>query len=142
MVATQVDDAAETWTGENLSDLANANLANSDQTSSNLANSNQTSFHQANSDRASINLTSVDNNSSLISASLDITDVVCPMTLVKTQVTLADLPEGAILAIRLNEGEPAENLPRSLKDAGHQVLKTRDNGDGSLQLLVQKGARG
>lgn len=72
-------------------------------------------------------------------ATLDITDAVCPLTFVKTKVALEGLEEGQVISIRLNDGEPAQNLPRSLKDEGHAVLGLTDNGDGTFALLVRKG---
>ena len=54
--------------------------------------------------------------------SLDITDVVCPITFVKVKMALEDLENGQILDVHLNEGEPIQNVPRSLKDEGHKVL--------------------
>ena len=48
--------------------------------------------------------------------SLDITDVVCPITFVKVKIALEDLENGQILDVHLNEGEPIQNVPRSLKD--------------------------
>jgi TusA-related sulfurtransferase len=72
-------------------------------------------------------------------AQVDITDVVCPMTFVKAKVALEEIEEGQILAIKLNDGEPVENVPRSLKDEGHKVLKLIDNKDGTYGLLVRKG---
>lgn len=70
---------------------------------------------------------------------LDITDVVCPITFVKVKVALEDLDDGQILGVRLNDGEPIQNVPRSLKDEGHKVLSVDDNGDGTFTLLVEKG---
>ena len=70
---------------------------------------------------------------------LDITDVVCPMTFVKTKVVLEDLDDGQILELRLNDGEPIQNLPRSLKDDGHKILRLTDNADGTFTIFVEKG---
>lgn len=70
---------------------------------------------------------------------LDITDVVCPMTFVKTKVALEDLDDGQILELRLNDGEPIQNLPRSLKDDGHKILELANNADGTFTILVEKG---
>lgn len=70
---------------------------------------------------------------------LDITDVVCPMTFVKTKVVLEDLDDGQILELRLNDGEPIQNLPRSLKDDGHKILELANNADGTFTILVEKG---
>lgn len=48
--------------------------------------------------------------------SIDITDVTCPITFVKTKVALEELDEGQILQVHLNSGEPAENVPRSIRE--------------------------
>ena len=46
---------------------------------------------------------------------VDITDVVCPVTFVKAKVALEELDDGEILAIKMNDGEPVQNVPRSIK---------------------------
>lgn len=69
---------------------------------------------------------------------VDITDVVCPVTFVKAKVALEELSEGEILSIRMNEGEPVQNVPRSIKEEGHQILKLLDNEDGTYNLIVKK----
>lgn len=69
---------------------------------------------------------------------VDITDKVCPMTFVKAKVAMDELDDGEVLAIRMNDGEPAQNVPRSMKEEGHKVLKLQDNGDGTCTLYVRK----
>ncbi|MBQ9014492.1 MAG: sulfurtransferase TusA family protein [Firmicutes bacterium] len=69
---------------------------------------------------------------------VDITDVVCPVTFVKTKVALEELDEGQILQVHLNDGEPVQNVPRSVKDEGHKVLKLQDNEDGTYELFIEK----
>ena len=69
---------------------------------------------------------------------VDITDVVCPVTFVKAKVALEELEEGQILGIRLNDGEPVQNVPRSIKEEGHQILKLENNRDGTYTLIVRK----
>ncbi|MFT4005787.1 MAG: sulfurtransferase TusA family protein [Lacrimispora sp.] len=73
-----------------------------------------------------------------IQDTVDITDVVCPVTFVKAKVALEELEEGQILAIRLNDGEPVQNVPRSIKEEGHQILKLNQNQDGTYTLIVRK----
>lgn len=73
-----------------------------------------------------------------IADTVDITDVVCPVTFVKAKVALEELDDGEILSIRLNDGEPVQNVPRSIKEEGHQILKLIDNGDGTYNLIVRK----
>jgi tRNA 2-thiouridine synthesizing protein A len=74
----------------------------------------------------------------VITESIDVTDAVCPMTFVKAKVALEDLKDGEILSIRLNDGEPVQNVPRSVKGEGHKILKLVDNGDGTYNLIVKK----
>ena len=73
-----------------------------------------------------------------IDDTVDITDVVCAVTFVKAKVALEELNEGEVLAIKLNGGEPVQNVPRSIKEEGHQILKLNDNQDGTYTLIVKK----
>ena len=74
-----------------------------------------------------------------IDETVDITDVVCPVTFVKAKVALEELDDGQILSIRMNDGEPVQNVPRSMKEEGHKVLKLNKNDDGTFDLIVEKG---
>ena len=69
---------------------------------------------------------------------IDITDVVCPLTFVKAKVALEELDDGQILSVHMNDGEPVQNVPRSMKEEGHQVLKLFNNEDGTYDLIVKK----
>ena len=73
-----------------------------------------------------------------IDDTVDITDVVCPVTFVMAKVALEELEEGQFLSIRMNDGEPVQNVPRSIKEEGHQILKLDDNEDGTYTLYVKK----
>jgi len=54
---------------------------------------------------------------------LDITGEVCPMTFVKTRLLIERMAPGEEAEIRLNGGEPLENVPASLTELGHAVLE-------------------
>ena len=69
---------------------------------------------------------------------VDITDKVCPLTFVKAKVAMEELDDGQLLAVRMNDGEPVQNVPRSFKEDGHKVKKLIDNEDGTYTLYVQK----
>lgn len=73
-----------------------------------------------------------------VDETVDITDKVCPLTFVKAKVTLDELDDGEVLAIRMNDGEPVQNVPRSIKEEGHRILKLEDNEDGTYTLYVKK----
>lgn len=75
---------------------------------------------------------------SKIDDTVDITDVVCPTTFVKAKIALEELEEGEILSVKMNDGEPVQNVPRSIKEEGHQILKLIDNDDGTYNLIVKK----
>ena len=73
-----------------------------------------------------------------IDDTVDITDKVCPLTFVKAKVAIEELDDGEIIAIRRNDGEPVANVPRSIKDEGHQILKLVNNEDETYTLIVKK----
>ena len=73
-----------------------------------------------------------------VDETVDITDVVCPVTFVKAKVALEELDDGQILSVHMNDGEPVQNVPRSVQEEGHQILKLIDNEDGTYDLIVKK----
>ena len=52
---------------------------------------------------------------------LDVTQLRCPMTWVRTKLELERLAPGEALEVRCGEGEALENVPRSAREAGHAV---------------------
>ena len=66
-----------------------------------------------------------------IDDTVDITDKVCPLTFVKAKVAIDELEDGEV-------GEPVQNVPRSIKEEGHQILKLVNNEDGTYNLIVKK----
>ena len=75
----------------------------------------------------------------IIDDTVDITDVVCPTTFVKAKVAIEELEVGQVLSVHMNDGEPVQNVPRSMKEEGHKVLKLNKNDDGTFDLIVEKG---
>lgn len=73
-----------------------------------------------------------------IDDTVDITDKVCPLTFVKAKVAIDELEDGEVIAIRMNDSEPVQNVPRSIKEEGHQILKLVNNEDGTYNLIVKK----
>ncbi|WP_206931483.1 sulfurtransferase TusA family protein [Roseococcus thiosulfatophilus] len=57
-----------------------------------------------------------------IHESLDVTADRCPMTFVRTRLRLDRMAAGQVLEVRFAGREPAENLPRSARELGHDVL--------------------
>ena len=73
-----------------------------------------------------------------IDDTVDITDKVCPLTFVKAKVAIDELEDGEVIALRMNDGEPVQNVPPSSKEEGHQILKLVNNEDGTYNLIVKK----
>lgn len=68
---------------------------------------------------------------------IDITADVCPITFVKTKLLVERMQRGEVAEVRLNAGEPLENVPRSLKEQGHDVLSVdaEDGGEATAHIL-------
>jgi TusA-related sulfurtransferase len=71
---------------------------------------------------------------------LDITKDLCPLTFVKAKLLLERMSSGETARIRLRAGEPLENVPRALVEAGHEIVSLTEEGSesGIHNLLVRK----
>ena len=69
---------------------------------------------------------------------VDLHGVACPMNFVKTKVALASLAAGELLEVILDEGEAMVNVPRSVKEEGHQVVKVESLGE-TFRVVIRKG---
>ena len=56
---------------------------------------------------------------------IDITSEVCPLTFVKTKLLLEKMPQGAFATVRLKGAQPLDNVPRSVKAHGHEVVSLK-----------------
>jgi tRNA 2-thiouridine synthesizing protein A len=56
-----------------------------------------------------------------VAATLDITGLRCPLTWVRTKLALERLAPGDALEVRCAPGEALDNVPRSAREAGHEV---------------------
>lgn len=70
-------------------------------------------------------------------ATLDLRGVVCPINFVKTKLKLEEMKKGEILEIVIDPGEPMANVPRSIKEEGHKVIKV-DKVNNHFRLLIEK----
>lgn len=53
---------------------------------------------------------------------LDITSDLCPMTFVRTKLLIERLLVGQTVTIRLKGKEPLANVPRSIRELGHDIM--------------------
>jgi tRNA 2-thiouridine synthesizing protein A len=68
-----------------------------------------------------------------VAATLDITGLRCPLTWVRTKLALERLAPGDALEVRCAPGEALENVPRSAREAGHEVTV-----DGTTVRIVRR----
>ena len=60
------------------------------------------------------------------------------MTFVKTKLKLAQIAEGDILEVLLTEGEPLNNVPKSAKEQGYNVLSIEHVGGNTHKVTIKK----
>ncbi len=70
-------------------------------------------------------------------ALLDLRGVICPYNFVKTKLKLETMEAGQVLAVILDDGEPIRNVPRSVSDDGHAVLR-QESFDLAYRVLIKK----
>jgi len=69
---------------------------------------------------------------------LDITREHCPMTFVKTKIELSKLKSGDVLEVLLTEGEPLDNVPKSVTEQGFTVLEVTHIEGQVHKVVIQK----
>ena len=69
--------------------------------------------------------------------SLDLRGVVCPINFVKTKLKLEEMAGGQVLEVIIDAGEPMANVPRSIKEEGHKIIKV-DKVRDHFRLLIEK----
>lgn len=68
----------------------------------------------------------------------DLRGVACPMNFVKTKVELSRIQVGERLKILLDDGEPIDNVPRSVKTEGHEILLQEQSGDHWVVVIEKR----
>jgi tRNA 2-thiouridine synthesizing protein A len=74
-----------------------------------------------------------------VAREIDITADICPMTFVRTRLALDKLAPGQLLLVRLKGQEPADNVPRTVKEQGHEVISTTTDATGIVSILIRRG---
>lgn len=60
------------------------------------------------------------------------------MTFVRTRLALDRMQSGQILQVRLKGAEPLRNVPRTVTEQGHAVLRQEMQADGAALLWIRK----
>lgn len=69
---------------------------------------------------------------------LDLRGVLCPINFVQTKLKLEEMEVDQVLEVILDDGEPMRNVPRSVKEEGHRIVKVEKLPDNSYKLLIRK----
>lgn len=70
---------------------------------------------------------------------LDLRGIRCPLNYVRARIMLEEMNPGAVLELRLDDGEPIRNVPASLENDGQEILEMASE-NGHYRLRVRKRA--
>ncbi len=70
-------------------------------------------------------------------AELDLRGVICPYNFVKTKLKLEGMDHGDVLTVILDDGEPMRNVPQSIRNEGHVVLR-QEPFEGAFRIFIRK----
>lgn len=73
-----------------------------------------------------------------IKLKINLHGVTCPLNFVKTKLALEELEAGEHLEVILDEGDAILNVPRSLKEEGHKIVKVEPLGE-TFRVVVERG---
>jgi TusA-related sulfurtransferase len=73
-----------------------------------------------------------------VDAEIDLRGVICPYNFVKTKLKLESMEPGQILAVILDDGEPIRNVPRSVAEDGHAVLRKEPYQGNAYRVIIRK----
>lgn len=68
---------------------------------------------------------------------VDMRGTPCPLNWVKTKLLLEEMETGAVLAVVVDGGAPARNVPRSVRAEGHEVLEMEATPEG-VRVVIEK----
>lgn len=69
---------------------------------------------------------------------IDLKGEVCPYTFVKSLIALEEMEEGQVLRVIVDYLPSAENVPRSLRDEGHEIVDVVQLNDRDWAITVRK----
>ena len=74
-------------------------------------------------------------------AHLDLCGTPCPLNYVRARLALEKVPEGGLLLLDLDAGEPERMVAEGLRGEGHGVerIEAGDAGSAGVRLLIRRG---
>jgi len=73
-----------------------------------------------------------------IDKELDLKGEVCPFTFVKSKLILEQMNPGEILRVILDYEPSVENVPKSMKEEGQDILEVKQIDKGLWEVIVRK----
>ena len=73
----------------------------------------------------------------VVDEKIDLRGVLCPINFVKTKLKLEMMKNEQVLEVTLDDGEAMRNVPRSIKEEGHKIIKV-EKLDGGYKLFIKK----
>ena len=73
---------------------------------------------------------------------IDVRDVACPLTWVRTRIALERTAVGDRVEVLLRSGEPLDSVPRTAEEEGHRVVAREpwpEGGADAWRVVVVKG---
>ena len=68
---------------------------------------------------------------------IDLSGEVCPMVFMKAKLKLAEMNKGEYLEVILNKEGITDNVPASIREEGHRIVRVKKIND-KFSLLIEK----
>jgi len=73
-----------------------------------------------------------------IDKELDLKGEVCPFTFVKSKLIIEQMEPGQVLRVLLDYKPSAENVPKSMKEEGQEIIQVNQIGNNLWEVIVRK----
>ncbi len=73
-----------------------------------------------------------------IDKQINIKGEVCPYTFVRSKLALEQIEPGQVLEVIVDHQPATENVPRSMENEGHKILKIEKINDTDWQMIFRK----
>jgi TusA-related sulfurtransferase len=75
-----------------------------------------------------------------IDKQINIKGEVCPYTFVRSKLALEQMEPGQVLQVIVDHEPATKNVPRSMENEGHKIIKVEKINDSDWQIVVRKAA--
>ncbi|MDP6346882.1 MAG: sulfurtransferase TusA family protein [Dehalococcoidia bacterium] len=73
-----------------------------------------------------------------VDVELDLKGEICPYTFVKSKLELEEMELGQVLRVVVDHRPAVENVPRSMKNEGQEVLAIEQVNDTDWEIIIRK----